>query len=140
MTSIGASAWNDEVIGAGAVSACIDAGEQIVAEKDGALVASMLLQWRDEVFWADRDDDAAGYVHRFAVKRAFAHSGATNALMTFASSEALVRGKRFLRLDCAPSPRLCAFYERFGFQRVDTITPHGFPASFVSVRYERALI
>jgi GNAT superfamily N-acetyltransferase len=57
------------------------------------------------------------YVHRLAVRRAFAGATVSHALLRFAADEAKRRGCSALRLDCIASrPKLRAVYERFGFR------------------------
>ncbi|MBK7126252.1 MAG: GNAT family N-acetyltransferase [Dehalococcoidia bacterium] len=88
-------------------------------------VVTTLLEWRDDMFWPGIDD--AGFIHRLAVRRAAAGQGHAQAMLEWAANEAASRGKECLRLDCvATRTRLCAFYERCGFERVGSWTraPH----------------
>lgn len=132
--------WDANDIDHSYVRRLIAAGEAVIAHADGEAVGIMALQWRDLLFWPDRDDGAAGYIHRLAVRRAWAGGRVTTPLLAFADSEARARAKSFLRLDCAPLPRLCAVYERAGFARVDIVDISQLGADFRTARYERALI
>jgi hypothetical protein len=54
------------------------------------------------------------------VRRRFAGTGAVEQLIAWAREEAMLRGRRYLRLDCAGDrPKLCSIYEHMGFQQVD---------------------
>ena len=79
-------------------------------------VVTTLLEWRDDMFWPGIDD--AGFIHRLAVRRAAAGQGHAQAMLEWAANEASRHGKASLNLDCLEDrPRLCAFYERCGFER-----------------------
>ena len=82
-------------------------------------MATMTLQWQDELFWPDAPDDA-GYVHRLAVASDAHGRGIGRDLLRWAEREALARGKRFLRLDTsAENPSLRRYYEGAGFELKD---------------------
>src|SRR5215467_10060594 len=115
---VGATAPDDATPGPALVSWLIARRECVVASTHMQIVGAMALQWRDEDFWPDRNDEAAGYLHLLAVRRAFSGGRATTPLVAFAGQEATRLGKRFLRLDCAPVPKLMAVYERLGFEQI----------------------
>jgi GNAT superfamily N-acetyltransferase len=88
-----------------------------VAEVEGETAGTVKFQLEDELFWPDQPRGEAAYVHRLAVKRAFAGGTISHALLAWAAVRARVLGRRYLRLDTdAARPRLRAIYERFGFQ------------------------
>ncbi len=93
------------------------AGMFVVGEVDGRVAGAMRFQLEDRLFWPDIDDADSAFVHRLAVRRAFAGQGVSTALLELGVDRARTLGKRFLRLDCdAERSRLRAFYERFGFR------------------------
>lgn len=93
------------------------AGQVWLAEQQGAPVATFTLAWSD-VLWPD--DGAAGYLHRFAVRRSVAGLGC--ALLDRAAALVHGQGRELLRLDCmADNPALRAYYERAGFRHVDDV-------------------
>jgi len=92
-------------------------GMFVVAEVDGQVAGAMRFQLEDGLFWPDLDDTHSAFVHRLAVRRAFAGQGISTALLEWAVGQARTLGKRYLRLDCdAERSRLRALYERFGFR------------------------
>jgi GNAT superfamily N-acetyltransferase len=94
-----------------------DAGMFVVAEVDGRVAGAMRFQLEDRLFWPDLDGRDSAFVHRLAVRRAFAGQGVSTALLQWAVDRARTLGKRYLRLDCdAERSRLRAFYEGFGFR------------------------
>jgi GNAT superfamily N-acetyltransferase len=93
------------------------AGMFVVAEIDGRVAGAMRFQLEDRLFWPDLDDASSAFVHRLAVRRAFAAQGISTALLGWAADRARALGRRYLRLDCdAERLRLRALYERFGFR------------------------
>lgn len=123
----------------------IAAGETWLAEVDGAPVGTVTLQWSDPL-WSDVDDpDAAGYVHRLAVRRSAAGTG--RALLDWAAATTLGHGRELLRLDCvAHNAALRAYYERAGFRQCGEVEVGGPPGQRLAggprvllARYELAL-
>ncbi len=94
----------------------VNRGEVYLATLDGKPVGTLTLQWEDKKFWGDVPDDAA-YVHRIAIRRAYAGKGLGRRLLRWAESAAAAAGKNFLRLDCmAENSALCEYYERASFE------------------------
>jgi len=94
----------------------IAAGEFWVVRLGGEPVAVVRLLWSDPLFWGERDDGSAAYVHTLAVRRDHAGRGIGLWILAWAEEQARATGRRFLRLDCAASnPALFAYYERAGF-------------------------
>ena len=84
----------------------------------GEAVATVVLQWEDEVFWPDVLAGESAFVHRLAVRRRVAGTGVAAALLAWAERRAQDAGRSWLRLDCsAEHPGLCRYYERAGFER-----------------------
>jgi GNAT superfamily N-acetyltransferase len=93
------------------------AGMFVVGEVDGRVAGAMRFQLEDQLFWPDLNAADSAFVHRLAVRRAFAGQGISTALLESAVDRARTLGRRYLRLDCdAERSRLRAFYERFGFR------------------------
>lgn len=145
MRTVEAPAWDDARIGPDFVASLVGARELIVASSEGRIAGCLAMQTRDGIFWADRPGDDAFYLHKIAVRRAFAGQGVVDALIEWVCAEARATGRAFLRLDCANKPRLRARYERLGFRKVDDFfipwsevgEPH--EGVFHTVRHERQL-
>lgn len=91
------------------------AGELVMGHTDGDVAATMLLQPLDLLYWASAAPNTALYVHKVAVRRAFAGRGWLERLVDFAAAEARARGLPYLRLDTLEGPVLRSLYERLGF-------------------------
>ena len=92
-------------------------GMFVVAEVDGRMAGTIRFQLEDRLFWPDLDGRDSAFVHRLAVRRAFAGQGVSQALLEWTVGRARALGKRYLRLDCdAERSRLRAFYEGLGFR------------------------
>jgi len=99
------------------VRAEVDAGMFVIAEIDGHIAGALRFQLEDRLFWPDLHGRDSAFVHRLAVRRAFARRGVSTALLEWTVGRARALGKQYLRLDCdAERSRLRAFYERFGFR------------------------
>ena len=98
------------------ISGQVNRGEVYLAMLNGKPVGTLTLQWEDKKFWGDVPDDAA-YVHRIAIRRAYAGKDLGHQLLRWAESAAAAAGKNFLRLDCmAENSALCEYYERADFE------------------------
>lgn len=97
----------------------VGSGELHVAVHGDELVGVFLLQREDPVRWPDAAAGEALYVHKLAVRPDLAGRGIAHAMLRFALGQAHAQQRRFLRLDCAPRPKLRAVYETFGFRRRD---------------------
>ena len=103
----------------------VNRGEVYLAILDGKPVGTLTLQWQDKNFWGDVPDDAA-YVHRIAIRRAYAGKDLGRQLLQWAESAAAAAGKNFLRLDCmAENSALCEYYERANFESRGEIQGEG---------------
>jgi GNAT superfamily N-acetyltransferase len=109
----------------------IEAGETWLAELDGQIVGTLVVQWDDPLFWAGYSSDA-GYLHRLAVRRHGAGLGGR--LLRWAERHASAAGKSYLRLDCvASNETLRAYYERAAYEYVGDVTVD----EYVQSRYEK---
>jgi GNAT superfamily N-acetyltransferase len=94
----------------------IVAGEFFIARLDRFPVAVARLLWSDPLFWGERDDGAALYIHSLAVRREYAGQGFGQRFLDWAGEQARSSGRRSLRLDCdAGNHSLCTYYECAGF-------------------------
>jgi GNAT superfamily N-acetyltransferase len=112
----GAAIWVPEELSAATLAPDVHAGYFYVGFSAGEAAGVLRLTFEDELFWPDAVPGEAAYVHRLAVRRAWAGAGTSDELLSFAAAEAKRNGCRYLRLDCiAARPKLRAIYERHGF-------------------------
>lgn len=108
--------WSATDIGLERIQRDTDAGSYFIARKNGDVAGVMRLDLEDPNFWPEIESGSSVFVHKLAVRRAWAGQGVPALLLTFAREHARGLGRQCLRLDCvadrAPLRRL---YEGFGF-------------------------
>lgn len=93
----------------------ISLGEVHLGLVDETPAATITLQWADIVFWGEQQPNA-GYVHKLAVRPAFAGRKIGVEMLKWGESAARRTGKKFLRLNClAEDRKIRDYYEREGF-------------------------
>jgi ribosomal protein S18 acetylase RimI-like enzyme len=95
------------------------AGELVLGFAESRPVASMLLQYRDELYWPSDPPGEALYVHKLVVRRSAAGQHWPDRLIAWARGQGRSAGARFLRLDTADRLQLLSLYQRLGFCIVD---------------------
>jgi GNAT superfamily N-acetyltransferase len=96
---------------------------------------TITLQWSDPVFWGEQQPDS-GYVHKLAVRPAYAGQKIGLKILKWAEDAARNAGKGFLKLNCLASDRkIRDYYEQAGFlYKGDVFGPRA-----VASLYEKAL-
>jgi ribosomal protein S18 acetylase RimI-like enzyme len=123
----------------GTIAAAIEHGETYLARDGDAVVATVNLQWSDDLIWPDAAGDA-GYVHRLAVARAAHGRAIGHAVLAFAARAAREHGKRYVRLDCpCASAGLRAYYTAAGFTWRGDREIRGATDTWCAALFERAL-
>ena len=92
-----------------------NAEELVVGYAGSTPAATMLLQAADRVYWPEAAPGSALYVHKVAVRRAYAGQQWVDRLIEFAAADARRRKIGRLRLDTILRPALRSLYERLGF-------------------------
>jgi GNAT superfamily N-acetyltransferase len=88
-----------------------------LAEIGGEPAGTLKFQLVDPVCWPEVPFGDSAFVHGFAVRRRFAGTGLSTALLSWAVDRSRLLGRKYIRLDCdATRPVLRAFYENFGFR------------------------
>jgi GNAT superfamily N-acetyltransferase len=119
--------WRENELSPAAIAADVAAGlfylaevylaEAHLAESSGDAAGTVKFQLEDSLFWPDLPSPDAAYIHRLAVRRRYASTGVSTALLSWAAERTHHLGRHFLRLDCEASrARLRAIYESFGFR------------------------
>jgi GNAT superfamily N-acetyltransferase len=92
--------------------------ELVIGYADAVPVATMLLQSEDPIYWPEAAPGSALYVHKVAVRRAYAGQSWLTRMFGFAVAEAAGAAIPALRLDTLLRPKLQAMYEGEGFTRL----------------------
>jgi GNAT superfamily N-acetyltransferase len=109
--------WRTDELVPAKIADDVRAGLFFLAECSGDYAGTVKFQLEDPGGWSDAVQQDAAYIHRLAVRRQYAGTGLSTALLRWAALRANALGRRYLRLDCEASrPRLRAFYESFGFR------------------------
>ncbi len=119
ITTWRAQLWDPALLGEDFAAPFIARGELLTIRADGEIAAVTILEPEDPLFWPDRPRGEAAYLHKLAVRRAYAGKGLPAALIDHAADLARAQGRDRLRLDCHPD--LAHFYQRLGFHTVDEI-------------------
>lgn len=98
-----------------------------VGTLDGESACAFLLQWRDTAYWPNAAEGEAAYLHKFCVRRKFAHRNMTQHVITALRPVCREKSIRFLRLDAGTDETaVSGIYRRAGFRIVDILRhPNG---------------
>ena len=125
--------WWPEEVSLERVAPDVDAGLFYVARVDGEIQGTLKFLLSDWSFWYDQPEGESAFVHRLAVRRAFAGTGLSSAMIQWAADRARGMGLRYLRLDADPArEKLWRFYESQGFKRHSVLES----AAFAVARYQ----
>jgi len=136
LAGAGKAMWDPAAFTPDALENDVGGGLFLLARVDGEAAGVLRLQTEDPEFWPEAMDSESLFLHKLAIRRKFSGSGAADALVQSAVSDARGRGLRYVRLDCADDrPKLAAFYERLGFSLSDRVQAGRFSVA----RYEMDL-
>jgi GNAT superfamily N-acetyltransferase len=104
--------------------------EIFLAVFEGVPIGTFAIQWSDGHIWKELDNEESGYLHRFAVKRAYSGKGIGVNLLNWAEQYIRSQDKRYFRLDCiAENARLNQFYQTAGFLLISRVNVKGWNAA-----------
>jgi GNAT superfamily N-acetyltransferase len=125
--------WSVADFDAARIAGDVDAGLFWVTRAGDTVVGVMKFELEDAYFWPEVTPGTSAFVHKLAVRRAWAGQGVPAALLAFALERAQALGLSYLRLDCmADREGLRRLYEGCRF-RLHSVVQRG-SASFA--RYE----
>ena len=108
--------WSAADTGIERIQRDADAGRYVVAKENGDWAGVMRLDLEDPSFWPEIAPGSALFVHKLAVRRAWAGRGVSRPLLGHARAHARALGRPWLRLDCvAGRTALRTLYEGFRF-------------------------
>jgi ribosomal protein S18 acetylase RimI-like enzyme len=94
----------------------VERSELYVVEVGRDPAATFTLLQDDPFFWGTKPPDAV-YLHKLAVRRAFAGRALGQRIVEWVVGEAAARGRAFVRLDCRREiAEIRRYYERLGFE------------------------
>lgn len=98
-----------------------------VGKINGISACAFILQWQDSEYWKSAPKYEAAYLHKFCVRREFAHRGMTKSVISAIKSLCFSKGISYIRLDTGPNEEVVKnIYLDAGFHIVDTIRyPNG---------------
>lgn len=112
----GRALWSGSEIGQERVLQDTTAGLFHVARDGEQMVGVMKFELEDAYFWPEVLPGTSAFIHKLAIRRAWAKKGVSTELLTYAGVRAQQLERAFLRLDCvADRQGLRNLYEDFGF-------------------------
>ena len=97
-----------------------------VGRINGENACSFILQWRDSTWWPDAKEYEAAYLHKFCVRRKFAHQGMTKRVIDCIKEVCRAKGIRYIRLDTGMNEeKVKQIYLDAGFKMVEVIEECG---------------
>ncbi|MGO4395385.1 N-acetyltransferase family protein [Variovorax sp. M-6] len=112
----GRALWSGAEIGPERVLQDTSGGLFHIAREGEHMVGVMKFELEDAHFWPEALPGTSAYVHKLAIRRAWAKKGVSTELLSYARSRARRLGRAHLRLDCvADRQGLRNLYEGFGF-------------------------
>lgn len=95
---------------------CINNGHFYVALIDRKIAGTFLIKWSDKELWGE-NDTCAGYIHHFAIDRAFTGIGFGDYLLNYIEQTIKSNNKNYVRLDCiAANLKLNEYYLNRGYK------------------------
>ena len=118
--TVGVKMWQLDELSPARLRADVAAGLFFLAWDAATPAGTVKFQLDDPEFWPDDPGHHAAYIHRLAVRRPYAGTGVSQALMAWAAARTRAIGRKVLRLDCdAERTSLRRVYEEFGFRTHD---------------------
>jgi GNAT superfamily N-acetyltransferase len=112
----GRALWPAAAIGHERVLQDTSAGLFHVARDGEQIVGVMKFELEDTYFWPEVPPGTSAFVHKLAIRRAWAKQGVSTELLAYARTRARQLDRAYLRLDCvADRQGLRKLYEDFGF-------------------------
>jgi GNAT superfamily N-acetyltransferase len=126
--------WNPESLVPAKICPRPEEGTIYLARSEGRPFGTFILLFEDPI-WPDVPAGEALYIHKLAVLRSAAGTGLSRAMLEYAVGLVRAAGRPYLRLDCAPRPKLYELYESVGFHFHSLHDIGGFTLR----RYQRAV-
>ena len=79
--------WREGELEPARIATDVTAGVFFLAEYSGKSAGTMKFQLEDSIFWPEMQQPDAAYIHRLAVRRRYAGTGLSAALMRWAAEQ-----------------------------------------------------
>ncbi|MBI2435812.1 MAG: GNAT family N-acetyltransferase [Candidatus Hydrogenedentes bacterium] len=110
--------WSVDGFAIAALAPQVAQGIFWLAEVEGTPAGCVSFQLEDPLHWPEVPAGDSAFLHKLAVRRAFAGTGVATALLDWAKRHARELGLRYVRLDTAVGrEKLCALYTAQGFSK-----------------------
>jgi GNAT superfamily N-acetyltransferase len=120
LDSIGQSLWTGDQVSSIGLLNKYGIDEIYVGYISGRPICGAVIQEEDRFFWPDVLPYESLFIHKLGVVREYKRKGISSLFIDWVIERARELKKKYVRLDCAGDrPKLCAFYEKHGFQKVD---------------------
>ena len=133
----GRQMWNPDTITEANIITDLTRHGTYVVYADDTPAATFILQWEDPLYWPEFAAEVSGFLHKLAIRRAFAGQHLFVHILDFCKQECLKKDIHTLRLDTDfQRPKLMQFYEKHGFSQVKRKAIHEFGQDFDCMLYE----
>lgn len=93
-----------------------------IGKVNGKVACAFILQNIDTQYWGETPANGAVYLHKFCVRREFAHKGMTESVAWAIKEECRKNGVKYIRLDTGLDEKVVRkIYLKAGFKIVDII-------------------
>lgn len=114
--------WQDDEISREKIAHYCDTQSLYLVYSDNKAIAMFCYETEDTLFWPELKEHDSAFIHRMAIRRAFAKKNTSNVIIQWAIEKAQQDKLSYIRLDCLSDRiKLCALYAKLGFTRVDDI-------------------
>ncbi|MCL2518524.1 MAG: GNAT family N-acetyltransferase, partial [Oscillospiraceae bacterium] len=135
LNEMGQPLWTAEEVTWERLSKSYQIEEFYIAYLDGLPSGCMVIMDYDPFFWPDLKKGESLIVHKLAIVKNARKAGVADALMDFFKQQGTDRGIKTIRLDTdSTRPKLRAFYERHGFDYIETRVMGRFQVAFYVCR------
>jgi N-acetylglutamate synthase-like GNAT family acetyltransferase len=102
----------------------INNNEFYLVKYENKVIGCFRLQWEDELFWGERNDEA-GYVHYLTRLSSLHAKNVGKSILEWIEEHCRKQNKKYVRLDCRNNLLvLRGYYELLGFNNVGTVEVH----------------
>jgi ribosomal protein S18 acetylase RimI-like enzyme len=88
----------------------------------GQIVCVFSINFNDQLFWGEKDNEPSIYIHRIALNNNFRGQSVMTKIIEWAKKYCKENRKQFIRMDTwGENTKLIDYYKKCGFEHIDTI-------------------